>query len=203
MKKYDCYISASVKVKISHCIAVKPETDFADVKKVISHEQALAQCSDYISEKGLTPVKYANTALAAEYVKESCEPFAAICSVECANRLGLNIIADSITNADENYTRFILLSKKIYSSESANVISVSLSLSHSRSALYRLLTKFSVAGLNLLRIENKPIANRDFDVVFYLDFEGSISNPEVAMLISELQTELSYFKFLGNYYEID
>lgn len=202
LKEYDCHIATSVKVKISHCIAVKNETDIKDVKKILSHEQALAQCSDYIKRNGFKPVEHTNTALAAEFVKDSELPLAAICSVECANRLGLKIIAECITNVSDNYTRFILLSKEILCSENANIISVSLSLSHSRSALYRLLTKFSVAGLNLLRIENKPIANKDFDVVFYLDFEGSISNPEVAMLISELQSELSYFKFLGNYYEI-
>ena len=127
----------------------------------------------------------------------------AICSEECANRLGLKIVNDCITNADENYTRFILLSRNVYSSDKADIISISLSLPHERSALYRLLTKFSVVGLNLLRIESRPIASRDFDVVFYLDFEGSISNPEVSKLIAQLQSELSYFRFLGNYCEID
>lgn len=73
---------------------------------------------------------------------------------------------------------------------------------HTSSALYRLLTKFSVAGLNLSMIESRPIANTDFDVVFYLDFEGAITSPDVAKLMSELNSELSYFKFLGNYEEI-
>ncbi len=202
LKKYDCHIAASTKVKVSHCLAVKPNTQMCDVKEIYSHEQALAQCSEYIKEKGLTPRKFVNTALAAEFVKESDKPYGAICSEECANRLGLKIVSNSITNADENYTRFILLSKDIYSSDNAKTISVSLSLPHTQSALYRLLTKFSVAGLNLLRIESRPIASRDFDVVFYLDFEGSISNPQVARLIAELKSELTYFKFLGNYCEI-
>ena len=81
-------------------------------------------------------------------------------------------------------------------------MSVSLALPHTSSALYRLLTKFSVAGLNLSMIESRPIANTDFDVAFYLDFEGAITSPDVAKLMSELNSELSYFKFLGNYEEI-
>ena len=76
-------------------------------------------------------------------------------------------------------------------------MSVSLALPHTSSALYRLLTKFSVAGLNLSMIESRPIANTDFDVV-----EGAITSPGVAKLMSELNSELSYFKFLGNYEEI-
>lgn len=203
LKKYDCHIAAATKVKVSHCLAVRKETDFSAVKTVYSHEQALAQCSEFIKEAGLSPEKFANTALAAEFIKESDEPLGAICSEECANRLGLKIVNDCITNADENYTRFILLSRNVYSSDKADIISISLSLPHERSALYRLLTKFSVVGLNLLRIESRPIASRDFDVVFYLDFEGSISNPEVSKLIAQLQSELSYFRFLGNYCEID
>lgn len=203
LKKYNCHIAASTKVKVSHCLAVKPETDFSQIKKVFSHEQALAQCSDFLKDNGFVCEKYSNTALAAEFVKESNEPYAAICSEECADRLGLKIISDSIINESDNYTRFILLSKNVYSSADANIISVSLSLSHTKSSLYRLLTKFSVAGLNLLRIESRPIASKDFDVVFYLDFEGTIENPEVSKLVAQLESELSYFKFLGNYKEIE
>lgn len=203
LKKYNCHIAASTKVRVSHCLAVNAGTDIKDVKRVYSHEQALAQCSDFIKKNGFTPEKYSNTALAAEFVKNSTEPYAAICSEECAVRLGLEIVNDQVTNESENYTRFILLSKNIYSSDKADIISVSLSLSHTKSSLYRLLTKFSVAGLNLLRIESRPVASREFDVVFYLDFEGSIRNPEVSKLVAELGSELSYFRFLGNYNEID
>lgn len=202
LKKYNCHIAASTKVKVSHCLAVKKGTDISQVEKIFSHEQALAQCSEFIKEKGITTEKYSNTALAAEFVLESDKPYGAICSEECANRLGLEILFSEITNASDNYTRFILLSKNVYSSDDADIISVSLSLSHTKSSLYRLLTKFSVAGLNLTRIESRPVASKDFDVVFYLDFEGSLENPQVSKLVAELKSELSYFKFLGNYKEI-
>ena len=150
----------------------------------------------------MRPVEYAYTALAGEFVAESSKPIAAICSAECAERCGLEIISDNIANASENYTRFICISKEIYISNDADIISVSLALPHTTGALYRLLTKFAVIGLNLLRIESKPIASKDFDVVFYLDFAGSIRQPEVLQIIAALKSELTYFKFLGNYNEV-
>lgn len=202
MKKHDFKICAATKVKISHCLAVKTGTKFEDIKAVYSHEQGLSQCSDFLAKYGFKSHRYANTALAACYIKESDQPYGAICSETCANELGLDIIRRDIANAAENYTRFIMISKETLRSDNANIVSVSLALPHTSSALYRLLTKFSVAGLNLSMIESRPIANTDFDVVFYLDFEGAISSPDVAKLMNELDSELSYFKFLGNYEEM-
>ncbi|MFT3951991.1 MAG: prephenate dehydratase domain-containing protein [Oscillospiraceae bacterium] len=203
MKQYDFKIAASVKLRVSHCLAVHPDNAGKTPARVISHEQALAQCAGFLKTLGARTEYYANTALAAEYVNTHPEDAAgAICSLACARELGLSVEAADIADARENYTRFIIISKDTYSSAEADIVSVSLSLPHTKSSLYRLLTKFSVAGLNLVRIESKPIASADFDAVFYLDFEGSISDPAVAKLIAELGAQLDYFRFLGNYYEI-
>ena len=202
MNKHDLNICATTKIAANHCIACKQETDPAQIRKVFSHEQALMQCSNYLSSRGLSARSYENTALAAAYVKESSEPYAAICSELCADSLGLKIIDRCIANAQTNYTRFILISKRPKRAADADTISVSLTLPHQTSALYRLLTKFSVAGLNLTKLESRPIANTDFDVLFYLDFEGSLDSPDVVRLMRELKEELSYFKYLGNYKEI-
>lgn len=202
MKKHDFKICASTKVKVSHCLAVRKGVKFEEIRSVYSHEQGLHQCSDFISENGFKTHKYANTALAACYIKDSDKPYGAICSEQCANELGLDILRHDIANAAYNFTKFILISKETLKSDNADTISVSLALPHQSSALYRMLTKFSVAGLNLSMIESMPIANTDFDVVFYLDFQGAIDTPEVAKLLSELSAELSYFKFLGNYEEM-
>ena len=201
LRKYDLFISAEASVRVSHCLCAKKGTKLADIKSVYSHEQAIMQCSEFLKANSLPAVSFANTALAAEFIKDK-DDFAAICSEDCAVLNGLEILEKNVSNADENHTRFICVSKKPYISENANIISVSLSLPHMPSALYRLLTKFSVIGLNLVRIESKPIASKDFDVIFYLDFEGSLKQPEVIQILAALKSELSYFKFLGNYSEV-
>lgn len=202
LKEYDLKICATTKVKIAHCLAAKKGVSIDDIKVVYSHEQGLMQCSEFIKKHGFKAHKYSNTALAACYVRDAQEPFGAICSEKCAEEQGLEILQRGIADAAHNFTRFILVSKKTLWSEKADIVSVSLAVPHTSSALYRLLTKFSVAGLNLSMIESRPIANTDFDVMFYLDFEGSIASPDVAKLMNELQSELSYFKFLGNYAEV-
>ena len=202
LRKYNLYISSSISLKLSHCLATRKGVKIENIKKVYSHEQALWQCSDYLKDNNFDGCAFSNTALSAEYVKNCDENFACICSVDCAKLNGLEILSEDISNADENYTRFICISKKIFIPKNADIISVSLSLPHSSGALYSLLTKFAVAGLNLLRIESKPIASKDFDVVFYLDFAGSIKDENVVKLLTALKNELNYFKFLGNYNEV-
>lgn len=202
MRMHDFKICACTKVAANHCLVVKPGTNVSEIKRVYSHEQALMQCSRYLAEHGYSAHTYENTALAAAYVKESREPLAAICSEVCAKHFGMEIVEHNIADAECNYTKFILIAKQMMLADDADIISVSLTTPHQTSALYRLLTKFSVSGLNLTKLESRPIANTDFDVLFYLDFEGSIKSPDVVKLIRELETELSYFKFLGNYKEI-
>ncbi|SDA21123.1 chorismate mutase / prephenate dehydratase [Ruminococcus sp. YE71] len=202
MSKYDLTICAATKVSVNHSLCIRPETNIEDVHRVYSHEQALMQCSEFLAAHGYSARPYVNTSLAASRVKESDEPIAAICSEICAKHFGLKIVSRNINNADTNFTRFIMMSKKLHLDPDANMISVCLRLPHQTSALYRLLTKFSVAGLNLTKIESRPVANTDFDVMFYLDFEGSVTTPVVLQLIRELKTELKYFKFLGNYREV-
>lgn len=202
MNKHDFKICACTKIPVNHCLAAREDTDPSRIREIYSHEQAIMQCSSFLAERGYKTHTYENTATAAVYVKESDRPLAAICSEICANELGLKIIDRNISDTKSNTTRFILITRKTMLIDGANIISVSLTTPHEASALYRLLTKFSVSGLNLTKLESRPIANTDFDVMFYLNFEGSIRSPEVIKLMRELETELSYFKFLGNYKEI-
>lgn len=202
MRQYDFKICAQTKLQISHCLAAKKGVRLDEVRDVYSHEQALRQCSDLINRRGFKAHSFSNTSLAACFVRDSAEPCAAICSEKCAEELGLEILQRGVQNAAENYTKFILISHETFKADNADTISVCLALAHQSSSLYRLLTRFSVAGLNLTMIESMPIANTDFDVMFYLDFKGDIGKKEVTTLLSELSQELSYFKFLGNYKEV-
>ncbi len=201
MSKYNFYINKTTIVEITNCLAVKPGTKLEEVHEVFSHPQALMQCSEFIAKHGLNANSYGNTATAAEMVAESVEPYGAICSESCAKLHGLEILRDHISDCIPNYTKFICISKELLLPENADWISVMLKLPHEEGTLYRLLSKFVICGLNLQKLESRPMRDGSFEAMFYLDFNGSIRDKHVGALLSELAEQLEYFKFLGNYSE--
>ncbi|MGN0643124.1 MAG: bifunctional chorismate mutase/prephenate dehydratase [Huintestinicola sp.] len=202
MASHDFYINNIIRVEITHCLAAKKGTKLEDIRKVYSKKEALAQCSVYLKAKGLDPVEYLNTALAAEMVKNSSdETVACICSKKCAEMNGLEIIEEHAADAYPNYTRFICFSKDFSAPEDANTISVSFSVPHISGGLYRMLTKFAVNGLNLKKIVNKSVAGTDFEAIMFLDFDGRYEDRKVAAFLDDLRSNTDYFKFLGNFSE--
>ena len=159
------------------------------------------QCSEYIEKNGLKTVHYASTATSAKFVAKSSKKIAAICSEKCAKLYKLRILDRNISDESANFTRFICISRNFVVEPGANRVSVLMSLSDNEGSLYRMLTKFRVAGLNLLKIESRPRHEGNFDVVFYLDFEGSIDDDRVNALLVAMRNEIKDFRFLGNYNE--
>lgn len=203
MSKHSFNICSLVRVEITHCLAAAECAALETVKRVYSKEEALSQCSEYIKNHGLARREYANTALSAEYVKEKNTPEAAcICSKACAEMYGLKILDDRIADAYPNYTRFICFSKDYIAPEDADTISVCMTVPNTPGSLYRMLTKFSIAGLNLTKIESKNIAGSDFEVLFYLDFKGSCSDEKVVALLHDFENEMTFFRFLGSFKEV-
>lgn len=203
MASHDFYITNIIRVEITHCFAVKQDTDPADVRKVYSKKEALAQCSNFLKNSGCEPAEYTNTALAAEMVRDSTDnTIGCICSKSCALKNGLKIVEEHAADAYPNFTRFICFSKKFSAPEGANTISVSFSVPHAPGGLYRILTKFAVYGLNLKKIVNKTLAGKDFEAIIFLDFDGSYENRKVAAFLDDLKSRMGYFKFLGNFSEI-
>ncbi|MDR0197989.1 MAG: chorismate mutase [Oscillospiraceae bacterium] len=211
MSRYSFYIHGCARVKADHTVAALPGARLGEIKSVVSHEQALRQCSRFVQGLGAAPRMSENTAFAARTVAESGDTsLAAVCSAECAARYGLEILADNITDREDNHTRFISVAKTPQISPQADIISISLSTPHSPGALYRILTRFAFYGLNLLKIESKPVPydvshsiKRDvFDVIFFLDFNGNVRDEAVRTLLTNLNDELRYFRFLGNYSEL-
>ena len=203
MAKHKFYINSLIRVEITHCIAAKKGAVLSDIKYVYSKEEALSQCSSFLKENGLEARHYANTALAAQMVADS-EDFssACICAESCAKLYGLEILSEKIADAYPNYTRFICFSNNLTSTTQADTLSVCISIPHTKGSLYRILTKFAVSGLNLMKIENKSIAGSDFEVIFYLDFNGKYDDPRVQALLTDLQGELSMFRLLGYFNEL-
>lgn len=199
MAKYSVYIVKTVCVEISHCLAVKAPMPVSEISCVYSHPQALAQCCDFLTHNRLKTSDYSNTATAAEMVAASGEDenIAAICSVDCAKRLGLHIAAENIADCAVNRTKFICISRELQALPDADVVSVMLKIPHTQGSLFRLLTKFFVNGMNLCKLESRPVRDGSFEVMFYLDFSGSIADKSVRAVLADLSENLEYFRFLG------
>ena len=199
MAKYPFYIVKMVTLEIDHCLAAKKGTKIEDISCVFSHKQALSQCEVFLSRTKLKKAEYSNTATAAEKVLRSDEPIAAICSTSCAEKLGLEILAKNIADCTINRTQFIIISKDLQVADESDAVSVMLTIPHKEGSLYRLLTKFFVNGMNLLRIENRPIRDGSFDVMFFLDFSGKLSDPSVKAVLRDLEENLSNFRCIGTF----
>ena len=198
--RYRFYIVGAVDVKVEHCLAAGKAT--GTPVKAVSHPQALSQCSEYLESHNLQGVEWSNTAAAAQYVAQQCPPgVAAIFSKEAAQEYGLTILQENIQNEAENTTRFIIISKEAILPEDAGKISLCFSLPHVTGSLSNVLDRFAYAGLNLTKIESRPLPGKNFEYDFYLDFTGNIHQLQTMDLICALQDELPRFSFLGNYNE--
>lgn len=200
--KYRFYVVGAYDLKIEHCLCAKPSTKYEDITDVYSHPQALSQCGNFLKNFDFTGVNFTNTAAAAKYVAESKkENIAVICSELAAKKYGLTIIKRNIQNTNNNKTRFIIISKELVIPDNAEKISLIFSLAHKTGSLYRVLGRFSMAGLNLTKLESRPIENSNFSYYFYVDVLGSVKDEETLDLICALSDELPDFEFLGNFYE--
>ena len=198
--RYRFYIVCAVDVKVEHCLAAGKGTGTPTA--AASHPQALSQCSGYLKSHGLKALEWSNTAAAAQYVAQECPPgVAAVCSKEAAREYGLQILQENIQNEAENTTRFIVISKDAILPGDAGKISLCFSLPHETGSLSSVLERFAMEGLNLTKIESRPLPGKNFEYDFYLDFTGNIHHPKTLDLICALQDELPRFSFLGNYSE--
>ncbi len=201
--KYRFYVVGAYDLKIDHCLCAKQDTNFDDIENVYSHPQALSQCNLFLKNFDFSGINYTNTAAAAKFVAESDKNnIAAICSTQAAKKYGLKILRKAVQNVSNNQTRFIVISKKLVIDEKADKISLIFSAPHKAGSLYRVLGRFSMTGLNLTKLESRPVATGEFDYIFYVDVLGSVKDSETLDLLCALSDELPEFKFLGNYHEI-
>ena len=200
--KYKFFIVGAYDLRVDHCLCAKPGVKFEDIENVYSHTQALSQCNIFLKNFDFTGITFSNTAAAAKFVSESEKNnIAAICSESAAKKYGLKIIRKGIQNVTNNTTRFIVISKELVIDEDAEKISLIFSAPHRTGSLYRVLGRFSMTGLNLTKLESRPVANGRFDYYFYVDILGSVRDEQTLDLLCALSDELPEFSFLGNYYE--
>ena len=202
MEKYKCKIVRSLKLKVEHCLLAKPGVKIGDIKEVVAHEQALNQCGDFLKSSNVKITVFDNNARAAQYVSQSERAdIAAIASASCADLYGLRVLSDRISNTDHNYTRFICISKNLEIYEGASKITFVASASHRPGSLYSLIAKFATRGLNISKLESRPIPGKDFEFRFYFDVDASVRSADTQAILSQLEKE-PFFTFLGAYSEV-
>ncbi len=200
--KYRFYVVGAYDLKIEHCLCAKEGTAYENITNVYSHPQALSQCGNFLKNFDFTGINFSNTAAAAEYVANSSKrDIGVICSEFAAKKYGLKILKRNVQNNNNNRTRFIVISKKLVISSDANKISLIFSIADKTGSLYRVLGRFSMAGLNLTKLESRPIENENFNYHFYVDVSGSVKQQSALDLMCALYDELPEFEFLGNFNE--
>lgn len=203
LERKHCYIVRGTKQWISHDLLAKEGARLEDIHTVYSHPQALGQCSEFFAQYPHIKLEpYTNTAMAAQMVAQSEDAsIAAVAAPQCAQLYGLQAVRRSIQNNDNNYTRFICITKDLAVYPGANKISIVTTASHTPGGLGSLLTKFGNMGINLTKIESRPIQGHNFEFLFYLDLEVSLVDPRVRALLAELHESQDKFRLLGNYPE--
>ena len=204
LQEHDLSIVRSARLCIRHELLALPGVRPEDITEIYSHEQAIGQCSKFLG--GLKDVKVipcGNTAAAAKMVAESgSRRAAAISSHPCAALYGLECVNGNIQDSDNNYTRFICVTKKPVIYAGANRVSLIIAFENKPGALYDILSKLAALDINMTKLESCPVAGSDFEFIFFLELEASVQDPSVLAMLGEMERSCAQFQFLGSYAEV-
>ncbi len=204
MMQYDFRIVRSLRVKVDHSLLVKKGVKKQQIREIFSHEQAIRQCAGFLAQMpGVKVTAVANTAQAAKMVAESDrDDVAALSSAACAQLYGLERLAQSVQDQGNNYTRFICITNKTEIYPGADRTSVMMTLAHRPGSLYQVLSRINALGVNLVKLESRPLPDRDFEFMFYFDLETPVYSPAFLQLIGALAQLGETFRYLGSYSEL-
>ena len=201
LTQYQCYLVGETTVKVEHCLMAPRGATLDTVTHVYSHEQGLFQCEQYLNTRPhWHRVPQADTAGSARMVAESGDVTkAAICSARAAELYGLEILARAINHNTHNTTRFVVVSPKPELREGADKISTLFVLPHEAGSLNEVLTVLAVHGLNMVKLESRPVPEHSWEYMFFLEFTGRLDEEVTADVIRELAQTTGDFRVLGNF----
>lgn len=201
LTEYHLYIVGEQIIRVEHVLLGTADASLSDVKKIFSHGQGLAQCKPFLEEHPLWSCQeVANTAVAAKKVSlEQDRTQAAIASREAGEVYGLKVLEENICRNDQNVTRFIIVGKAPVYEKNAGKISICLELPHASGSLYHMLSHIIYNGLNMTKIESRPIPGKTWEYRFFVDFEGNLQDSAVKNALRGLLEEANWMRVLGNY----
>ena len=199
LNKYDVNICAEYYMRIRQNLLSR-ERVINDIRKVYSHQQAIAQCRSWLRANlpGVQVIEMTSTALAARMVKD--EPYAAaVGSSFAAERYGLNILCEGIEDDKNNITRFFVIGKHAPAPTGDDKTSILFFLKHKPGTLYKCLSVLAEMAVNMTRIESRPAKTKEWEYLFFVDIEGHRDDKKVAHALREMERHCVFLKILGSY----
>ena len=197
-------IVRSKKIQIQHNLLAKKGTKLEDIKEIVSHPQAISQSSEFLKTLGVKVTECANTAIAAKMVAESDRTdLGALSSELCASQYSLDVVEPYVQNTKNNYTRFICFSKNLEIYPGADKTSLLIRTPHRAGALYSVIANFYSMGINIIKLESRPVPESDFEFMFYFDIDVSVYSEKLPQIMDLLEYSLGEknVKYLGSYRE--
>ncbi len=200
--KEEASVIGEIYLEISHRLLSKKGNDLSRIKTVYSHSQAVEQCIDFIREHKLKVALFHCTAAAAKEVSEKArDDEAAIASDDCADLYGLEVIEDHIQNSMKNITKFFVVCRKDKVSEGIKEekTTIAFNTKHYPGALVNCLQRLAKNGINLTKLESRPLPENPWEYVFFAEFVGGKDDENVKLALGEMEAASTFIKVLGSY----
>jgi prephenate dehydratase len=198
--RYDLGIYGEIAIEVNHCLLAPPGESLETVKTVYSHPQALAQCAEFLRKLTVEIVPTYDTAGSAKMIRDrALVNCAAVASKRVSEIYGMDVLAEDIQTIPDNYTKFFVISKKRAGQADENKTSLVFSTKNAPGALYDCLGAFATRGINLTKLESRPIKDTPWDYVFYVDLQGHMDDDVCRQALQSLQETTSLLKILGSY----
>jgi len=198
--KNSLHIVGEYFLRVRHCLIAVPGTSMGDIRKVISHPQALGQCAGYLKMHSFKPEAVYDTAGSVKMLKESqIKDTAAIASRRAADLHGMQILEEGIEDNPENFTRFLAVSLEPVEPAGDAKTSIVFTLKNTPGALFKALSVFALRDIDLTKIESRPLPGKPWEYLFYIDFIGAESEGHVAKALDHLSEYALMLRVLGSY----
>ena len=198
--RHNLHIVGEHFLRVQHCLIAMPGVKKDDIKKAISHPQALGQCAAYLRNHGIKAEQVYDTAGSVKILKESgARDTAAIASRRAAELYGMQIIEEGIEDNAENFTRFLAIQHEAIVPIGESKTSIVFTLKNQPGALFKAMSVFALRDIDLTKIESRPLQGKPWEYLFYIDLIGSTNDETIKRALDHLGEYAVMLRVLGSY----